>query len=327
MAAADAQRAPVILAPTPHSSRSDSVKALFAACEAAACHAGIPAALLGCQTAGADHLTTNINLGCNAVHITPTQRDFPDAVAQVKALSETARQCGIVIGAMLAPAKGNDTAGEPDTLPSVAQCVAFAERAELDFLEIAIGGHGTQGKRRTRFDYERLKRVNEALGIPLMIRAEGDVLPDQIHRLIEHGVALAYQAPTAAAHDSETLSERFKAWGAAGRAAEVLAHCHPWEPVEHVIQFNVQAEALPRLAEVLETGRQRLAKIPGVRRVRTGEAVVADARFRYCWLVTFANEKIVSCYRDHPIHVDYADACFRPIASDRLTIDFRTTEN
>src|SRR3569623_3798524 len=30
-------------------------------------------------------------------------------------------------------------------------------------------------------------------------------------------------------------------------------------------------------------------------------------------------------YRDHPLHVEYADHHFRPIAEDRLTIDFRHT--
>lgn len=322
MAAAHAQRAPVILAPMPNRSNRTGVKALYAACEAAAGEADVPVVLLGYQTAATDTLAERINLGCNAVHITPTTHNFPDAVAQMKALSETGKACGIAIGGGL-PGAGNT--GEPETLPPVAECIALAERANLGFLEVDIGGSGEGNKRRAKFDYDRLRRTNDTLAIPLLVRVDGDVLPDQIYRMIECGVALAHQSAAASAQNAAAMEEQFKAWGAAGRAAEVLAHCRPWELTEHVIEFNVQTEALPNLDEILKIGREQLAAIPGVRRVRTGQAIDADAKYRFCWLVTFANEKVVSYYRDHPIHVDYANSYFRPIAGDRLTIDFRTT--
>ncbi len=324
LAAAHTQRAPVILAPIPDRSDRPSVKALYAACETAASEADVPIALLGYQSAAADTLAQRINLGCNAVHITPTSRNFPDAVAQIKALAETGRACGIAIGGWLSGAPAADDAAESEPLPPVAECIAFAERANLEFLEVDIGG-GESNKRRAKFDYDRLRRISETIAIPLMVRVEGDVLPDQIYRMIECGVALAHPSAAASARTAAAMEEQFKAWGAAGRAAEVLAHCRPWQLVEHVIEFNVQADALPRVDEILKIGRQQLASIPGVRRVRTGQAIAPDAKYRFCWLVTFANEKVAAYYRDHPLHADYANTYFRPIAGDRLTIDYRTT--
>ena len=324
LSAGHEQRAPLILAPTTASRVPGMVKALFAACEAAARDTEIPVALMGFRDAVTGGPITTVNLGCNAIHITPSTADFPQAVAEAKALVELAKQCGIGVGALLPGAEADDSdEASQDNRPPVAECVAFAERTEVDFLEVDVGG-ADAGKRRAKLDYGRLRRVHEALTIPLSTRIAGDVQPDQVHRLIESGLALV-QHIDSPEPDAALLAERLKLWGSAGRAAEVLTQCRPLEPVAHVVEFNVPADALPKLEDILQTGRQRLATIPGVRRVATGEAVAADARYRYCWIITFANEQVVRYYRDHPLHVEYADHHFRPMAEDRVTIDFRLT--
>lgn len=322
LSAGHEQRAPLILAPMAASRVPGMVKALFAACEAAARDAEIPVVLMGFRDAAAGGPISTLNLGCNAIHITPSTADFPQAVAEAKALVEIAKQCGIGVGAVLP----DDAAGETsqDGRATVAECIAFAERTEVDFLEVDVGG-ADAGKRRAKLDYGRLRRIHEALTIPLLTRVTGDMQPDQVHRLIESGVALV-QYIDSPEPDAGLLAERLKLWGSAGRAAEVLTQCRPLEPVAHVVEFNVPADALPKLKDILQTGRQRLATIPGVRRVAIGEAVAADARYRYCWIITFANEQVMRYYRDHPLHVEYAEHYFRPIAEDRLTIDFRLTD-
>lgn len=311
------QRAPLILAPMAQSRVPGMAKALFAACEAAARDAEIPVILMGFQDAGSEESITPIHLGCNAVHVTPSTPNFPQAVLQVKARAEIAKQCGIGIGAVL-PTRPEDEASR-NGLPPAAECIAFAESTRVDFLEADAGAPDA------KTDYERLRRVHEALGIPLLTRVGGEMPPDRAQRLIESGVALVQHFDFRAEPNAEFLADRLKLWDAAGRAAEALAHCRPLEPVAHVVEFNVPPDALPRLEEILQTGRQRLAAIPGVRGVATGEAVTAGARYRYCWIVIFANEQVVRYYRDHPLHVEFADHHFRPIAEDRLTIDFRLT--
>lgn len=69
-------------------------------------------------------------------------------------------------------------------------------------------------------------------------------------------------------------------------------------------------------------GRKVLGAIPGVREVFAGRAMRADARYRYCWLVRFAAPEVIASYRDHPDHVAFADSRFRPLARDRLSLDF-----
>src|SRR3569623_131204 len=311
LSAGNEQRAQLILAPMTRSRVPGMMDALFAACEAVARDADILVVLLGFREAVTGGPITTLNLVCNAIHITPSMADFPRAVAEAKALLEIAKQCGTGVGGLL-PSAETDEASQ-DNRPPVAECVAIAERTEVDFLEVDVGGVDA-GKRRAKLDYGRLRRIHEALTIPLLLRNAGDEPPAQVQHI---------DSPEP---DAALLAERLKLWGSAGRAAEVLTQCRPLEPVAHVVEFNVPADALPKLEDILQTGRRRRATIPGVRRVATGEAVAADARYRYCLIITFANEQVMRYYRDHPLHVEYADHHFRPIAEDRVTIDFRLTD-
>jgi len=62
-----------------------------------------------------------------------------------------------------------------------------------------------------------------------------------------------------------------------------------------------------------------------VRRVFTGRAMPDRAKYRFCWLVQFTHPRAAESYRDHPEHLAFANSLFRPIAADRITIDFAQT--
>ena len=72
-------------------------------------------------------------------------------------------------------------------------------------------------------------------------------------------------------------------------------------------------------------GRRVLAAIPGVREVITGKAVNEGASYHFCWNVRFCHPDVIASYRDHPEHVKFADNHFRPVAGDRISIDFQAT--
>lgn len=321
LAVGHAQRAPLVLAPVAPSATPGMGKALFAACEVAGRDADIPVALMALHVQAEAGVTGAIGLGCSAVCIEPSTTDFPQIVAEVKKLAEITRSCGIAIGAAL---PDNPERPVQDRRPSAAECIAFAERAALDFLEVDIGVIDDGGGRRTKLDYARLRRIHDGAPVPLSTRVVGELRSDQVNRLIESGLSLVHHgAPRA---EDGFLAQSLRLWGSAGRAAEVLAQCPPLQAVAHVVEFNVPAEALPGLDDILREGRRCLAAIAGVRSVATGEAISDRARYRYCWLVTFANEQVVDWYRHHRLHVEFADNLFRPVADDRLTIDFRLTE-
>jgi fructose-bisphosphate aldolase class II len=116
-------------------------------------------------------------------------------------------------------------------------------------------------------------------------------------------------------------------WGSAGRAAEVLTQCREWRCVEHIIFYNADGLDQEDVAAMMQSGRRKLASIPGVREVFAGEAVKRDGGYRYCWRIRFASEAVIDSYREHPEHVAFANNYFRPFANDRISIDFQATLN
>ena len=109
----------------------------------------------------------------------------------------------------------------------------------------------------------------------------------------------------------------------AGRAETVLTACRPWREVEHLVIYNSSAADSSQNAAMTAEGRRVLAEISGVRQVITGTSVREDAAYQHCWLVRFASAAVIDTYRDHPDHQAFADNHFRPLAADRLTIDYQ----
>jgi fructose-bisphosphate aldolase class II len=109
-------------------------------------------------------------------------------------------------------------------------------------------------------------------------------------------------------------------------AEAVLAQCRPWTPVEHLIIFNVEGLDKAGAETMMAEGRRVLSVIPGVREVFTGEAVKEDAKYRYTWLVRFCHPAVIGSYREHPDHIAFANNLFRPVAGERISIDYHMVE-
>ena len=92
--------------------------------------------------------------------------------------------------------------------------------------------------------------------------------------------------------------------------------------IRHVIVFNAEAPHEQVLA-MAERGKRVLSTIPGVTDVRFGVAVEELASYRYLFDIGFADESVVETYRTHPVHLRFAEEEFRPLAQDRITIDYR----
>ncbi|MEN8131146.1 MAG: Dabb family protein [Pseudomonadota bacterium] len=96
--------------------------------------------------------------------------------------------------------------------------------------------------------------------------------------------------------------------------------------MEHLIIYNVTGIDEVGVETMFEEGRCVLGAIPGVREVVTGKAVKEDAKYRYTWLVRFCHPAVIESYREHPDHVAFADNRFRPVAGERISIDYQTVE-
>jgi fructose-bisphosphate aldolase class II len=316
----------------------------FPALEAAARRASVPVAIQFARVASVAAAARAIGLGCNSLALNGAGRAPEDQMARTRAVVEMARGCGVPVEGGL-----NAIVHHPGEPPAPLEAVRrYVERTGVDVLAVA----GAAADPRARLDFARLKEIRGATPLPLAVDAIRGFTDAEYRRLIECGVAKIHHYASLSCAAGECLRRNVRATarngylrlmkgvqqalgaeverclrlsGSAGRAPQALAHCRPWGAVEHCILYNVapggddgERAARAMMAE----GRRVLGAIPGVRAVFTGRAVRPDARYRYCWLVRFAHPAVIESYRDHPEHVAFADGRFRPLAPERLSLDF-----
>lgn len=356
---AERTRAPVILSLAESHFEHFDFELLMPAVVAAARRAKVPVAIHldhGTSLAVAEQA---IRLGCNGVMMDASHLPFAENAARTREVVEMAHACGIPVEGELgyvAGVEGEDAARHPGQLihTSPEEVNRFIAETGVDFLAVSVGTVHGRLPGAPRLDFGRLTHITEAVDIPLVIHGGSGLSDDQFRELIARGVAkinyytglsdaaaacvCANAANNPAAGYAGLLRdvkdavraevERcIRLWGSADHAEELLAKCRPWREVEHVIVYNTNADLTEQdVEEMMAKGRATLGRIPGVRRVATGRAVKDSPPYRYCWLIRFAQPRVIEAYRDHPHHVEYADTVFRPNAADRITIDFETLD-
>lgn len=352
--AAERCRAPVILSIAESHFTHCDPELLLPAMEAAARRAAVPVAIHFDHGHSLESAIKAINLGCNGIMVDASHVALPENIRLTGRVAEMARSCGVAVEGELGYVpglEGEDAERHSGKLAytSAAEAKSYVSRTGVDFLAVSIGTvHGRmQGK--PRLDYQRLKQINETLQIPLVIHGGTGLGDEQYRKLIANGVAkINYftalndaageclrqearnesrlnmtTATKGVARAVQREAERcMRLWGAGGRAAEVLERCTPWKPVEHLIIFNVQGIDDETATRMMAGGRHILSALPGVREVLTGQAVKVDAKYRYTWLIRFCHPAVIESYRIHPAHIAFADKQFRPVAGDRISIDY-----
>lgn len=351
---AEACDAPVILSLAESHFAYFDLELLMPAVEAAARRSRVPVAIHLDHGASLESARRAIALGCNGVMVDTSSQPFAANVARSAEIVRMAHACGVTVEGELGyvpGVEGEDAERHPGALvyTTVEEARDYVAQTGVDCLAVSIGTVHGHMRGTPELDFERLAAINEALHLPLVIHGGTGLGDAQFRRLIEHGVAkinyyTALSEAAAAAIRSRALQagaggytglvrdvqaairaevERcIRLWGGAGRAADVLAQCRPWHNVAHVILYNTAGMADAEAHAMMAEGQRVLAAIPGVRQVMVGEAVDEAARYRYCWLIRFSAQPVISAYKHHPDHIDFADRLFRPVAADRVTVDF-----
>ena len=329
----------------------------MAAVEYAAKQASIPV-IVHMQCSSHDSIRRAISLGSNSVMFDASRQELSDNIEMTRQAVALAHSCGVPIeGVFGDPAeKSFNDAGINNGLSvykSIPNIKEYVERTGIDFLAIdnSILHGGKKGE--IQFDLALLERIREAVDIPLVINGSSSITSDQYHKLIDHGVVqinyfavleeLAIdQIKANLSHDCDNYRDAFlqinevlaeevqncmEVWCSAGHAVDVLLQCGAWHNVEHVIVYNASTDDKLVIEEVMRKGIQLLSTIPGVRSVKVGKCVNEHGSYSYCWLIRFVNTKIIESYKNHPVHVQYADTFFRPIAADRITNDYEILED
>jgi len=354
--AAEHTRSPLIISLAESHFDYFDFELLMSAVETAARRTAVPVAIHLDHGMSLASAIRSINHGCNGVMVDASHHSLAENIEITREVVRMARGCGIPVEGELGyvpGVEGEDAERHPGDLvyTSVDEAQEYVQQTGVDFLAVSIGTvHGRmQGE--PDLNIERLQQINEALNIPLVLHGGTGLSDEQYAQLINNGIskinyytALADAAGDCIARNAaqntrgytglvkgvsqaiRTEAERcLQLWGSEGRADEVLAACQPWTPVEHVIVYNADADD-QQLSRMMSEGRRVLSAIPGVRRVITGEAVKQDAQYRYSWLVEFCHPAVIDSYREHPDHRAFADQLFRPLAGDRISIDYHSVE-
>ena len=355
ISAAEARRSPVILSLAESHFEYYDFELAMAAAELAAKKATVPVAIHLDHGASFESAVKAINLGCNGVMVDASHEAFAVNVTLTRKIVDMAHACGVPVEGELgyvAGVEGEDAEKHPGEVvyTSVDEAKTYVEQTGVDCLAVSIGTVHGRMQGQPLLDFARLQQLNEALNLPLVIHGGTGLSDEQFRQLIDNGVAKInyYTALADAAgtkmRDNVAADERcgytglvqgiqdamrieiercMVNWGSAGQSEAVLATSTPWQAVHHVIIFNVSDEGKASLDNMMQEGEKVLSKIPGVRRVVTGNAVQEDAKYKFTWLVEFVHEMVIDSYRQHPDHVAFADNLFRPVASDRISIDYR----
>ncbi len=345
-------QAPVILSLTESHFEYFDFELIMPAVEAAARRSVVPVAIHLDHGASLESAQRCIRLGCNGIMVDNSLAPLAENIERTRAVTEMAYACDIPVEGELgyvAGVEGEDAQRHPGEVvnTSVEEARHYVESADVDFLAVSIGTVYGRMKGEPKLDFERLAQINEALNLPLVIHGGTGLSAAQFQRLIANGVAkinyytaladaagqqLANNLQRGARGYSQCVKDIQAAiraevvrcielWGSAGRAAELMQHCRRWENVEHIIFFNLTCSE-SQAANIIAEGERVLATIPGVRQVFAGKALNESGRYQYCWRIQFASAGVVDSYREHPVHVNYADTYFRPNAVDRVTEDF-----
>jgi fructose-bisphosphate aldolase class II len=355
LAGAERQESPVILSLAESHYAYFDPELLMPAVRRAAERTRVPVAIHLDHGASLEAAIDGIRRGFNGVMVDASTSPLEENIAVTRAVVEMAHACGLPVEGELgyvAGVEGEDAERHPGDLiyTSPDEAERYARETGVDFLAVSIGTVHGRMRGEPRLDFERLATINDRLGIPLVIHGGTGLSDDQFRRLIENGVAkinyytaLADAAgaairANAASADRRSYTDLVKGaqgaiqsevercidlWGAAGRADAVRAACQPWREVEHLIIYNAAGLDPDATRAMVVEGRRVLGSIPGVRQVITGTSIGEEASYRHCWLVRFAHPAVVDSYRHHPDHQAFADGRFRPVATDRISIDFR----
>ena len=353
--AAESCRSAVILSiAEPHFAHYD-FELMLSAVETAAKRASIPVAIQLDHGGSLESAVKAINLGCNGVTLDASNQEFFDNIEKTRAVVDMAHKCGVpVVGELgyVAGQVGEGAEQHPGeaslTVPSEAK--AYVERTDVDFLAVSIGTVQGRMKGRVKLDYVRLKQLNKAVNIPLVIHGGSGLDEDQFQKLTSNGVAkidyytalsdVAANAMRKCCKDNPKgsfidLKKGVKAaigvevkrclrqWGSAGRAAEVLEQCEPWLTVEHHIIYNVDIDRNQSLDNLVSIGKKMLSQIPGVRDVFMGEAIKEKSKYRFCWSVRFAHQAALDNFREQREFKSFLNNQLAPGVSGIISIDYK----
>ncbi|WP_124950194.1 class II fructose-bisphosphate aldolase [Sulfuriferula thiophila] len=252
VAAAEGMRTPIILSVSNAYPGTDSIESLARGVIEMGQRATIPVAF---QIEVEDNLqavAVAISMGCNGIVFNASSHALPDNVRLTQKVVEMAAASGVLVVGQVGQLESGDTVDGVDSVDNSSttppEAKYYVERTGVGCLAISVKRLNSGGN---KYDFTRLSKISQAVGIPLGIHGSAGFTDDQLKRMISFGAAKinyssvlldvaaqrirenalagveGYTAIMEGVREAVRLEvERcIKVWGCGGRAAEVLLQC------------------------------------------------------------------------------------------------------
>jgi len=186
-------RAPVILMSGPGEFPLNPPDTLARVCRAVASKYSVPAALHLDHGDSPQTVDLCLKAGYTSVMLDYSTHSLSENVAGMKQVVAMAHPHGVTVeGEIGSVGKVDDATvegGKQSSLTDPAEAARFVEITGVDALAVSIGNaHGIYTKLPV-FDFERLERIRQAVGIPLVLHGGSGTQPEYIRRAVALGMA------------------------------------------------------------------------------------------------------------------------------------------
>jgi len=189
--AAEAERAPIILAVNALVLQAVSPEICGALGREAALKASVPVAHHLDHSFSADECKAAIDCGYPSVMIDGSRLDLEDNIKITKEVADYAHARDVFVEGEMGLIKGKSSEGDyagGKFLVEVEGAVALVESTGIDSLAVGIGtAHGFyEGK--PEINFKRLAEVNEAVSVPLVMHGGTGIPEEDIKKAIKNGI-------------------------------------------------------------------------------------------------------------------------------------------
>lgn len=191
VAAAEELSSPVILQTTPGTLKYAAPEMFYANVAAAAKAAKVPVVMHLDHGSSFELALRAFRAGYTSIMIDGSQKEFEENIALTKSVVDACHAGGVPVEAELGKVGGKEDdldGGEGNGYTVPEEAAEFVARTGVDFLAVAIGtAHGVY-KGIPKLDVERVGRIAELVGIPLVLHGTSGVPDETVRECIARGM-------------------------------------------------------------------------------------------------------------------------------------------
>ena len=193
---AEKLRAPVILGALGPDLEGDRLEYWFAVAELAAKKSSAPVCIHLDHANTLDEVKRAVAVGFTSVMLDASASPFEENVRRTREVVDHLQgrdltveaELGHVGNGWVGSGDGEGEGSGPDMLTEPEKVAEFVERTGVDALAVSIGtAHGVYVKA-PKLDIDRLKRITEVCGVPLVLHGGSGTPEDQLADAIAHGI-------------------------------------------------------------------------------------------------------------------------------------------